>query len=487
MISLPRLHLGQRVIGLFLGVVLFVGMTLAPAPSGLSPEGWSTAGVAVLMAILWASEAIPVPATALLPLVLFPLLGIATIKSTSAPYAHPLIFLFLGGFLIALAMQRWNLHKRLALHIINIIGQRPQSLIIGFMLATAFLSMWVSNTATTMMMLPVALSITAVIAPVDDNQEPDRNIKHFCLCLMLGIAYSASIGGIATLVGTPPNALLAAFLSDTYGIKIGFAEWMMIGLPLVVILLPLAWLVLTRLVYPFDLPVHEDSQGAISRHLEDMGPLTFPEKRVAVVAVLVALAWMSRPLLSGLSAFSGLTDTGIAITGALVLFFLPAGQGYPGPVIRWEDAKDLPWGVLLLFGGGLSLATAFSTTGLAIWLGAGIGTLEVSNVLVLILLTVALIIFLTELTSNTATTAAFLPVLGSIAIALDISPLQLCLSAAVAASCAFMLPVATPPNAIVFSSGHVTIAEMARAGLWLNIAAIAVITLLAGNILPIFL
>jgi len=477
----------RRNIGLMLGITAFVVMLASPPPDTLSIEGWRTAAIAVLMAVFWASEAMPVPATALVPLVAFPLLGVSGIKATAAPYGHPLIFLFLGGFLLALGMQRWNLHRRIALHIVSLAGGRPHALVMAFMVATAFLSMWVSNTATTMMMLPVAVSVIAVLADSDDvASAPVRH--NFSLSLMLGIAYAASIGGLGTLVGTPPNALLAAFFSDTYGIEIGFAEWMMIGVPVVLIMLPLTWLLLTRLIYPFELKSLGEDESAVTATLRYMGDITVPEKRVGMVFLFVALFWICRPLLNDFALFKGLTDTGIAIGGALLLFLLPSGErtesGAQAPLLGWEGAKELPWGVLVLFGGGLSLAGAFSRTGLAEWIGSGIEAAGVSQTWAVILIVVALVIFLTELTSNTATTATLLPVLGSVAAGMGIAPLELAVPAALAASCAFMLPVATPPNAIVFGSGHVTIPEMVRAGLLLNLLGIMVITLFANLALP---
>jgi sodium-dependent dicarboxylate transporter 2/3/5 len=474
----PALITGKK-LGLVLGPGLFALILLTPPPADLSPQAWHVAALAVLMAVWWASEALPVAVTALLPLAVLPLMGVAPIRTAAAPYANPLIFLFMGGFLIALAMQRWHLHRRLALRIIHVVGNHPQALVIGFMVASAFLSMWVSNTATTMMMLPIALSVAGVVAP--DDSRPAR---HFSICLMLGIAYAASIGGLGTLVGTAPNALLAAFMVETYDVDIGFARWMMLGVPAVVVMLPCAWFVLTRLAYRFDLAPSPEAGALVDSELLAMGAMGPAERRVAGIFLLVALTWVTRPVLMTLPGLSGLNDSTIAILGGLALFVVPAGGGEKGALMTWEMAERLPWGLLLLFGGGLSLADAMASSGLAAWIGGALGGFSAWPLVGIAGLTVLVVIFLTELTSNTATTAALLPVLGAVATAMHQPPLGLVAPAALAASCAFMLPVATPPNAIVFGSGLVTIPQMMRAGLLLNILGVFVITALASVLVP---
>jgi sodium-dependent dicarboxylate transporter 2/3/5 len=471
---------GGRVqaIGLLLGPAVFVGMLLLPPPSGLETTAWRVAAVAALMALWWVTEAIPIPATGLLPLVLFPLLGIAPIGEAAAPYADPLIFLFLGGFLIALGLERWNLHRRIALGIVSAIGVRPGALVGGCMLATAFLSMWVSNTATAMMMLPIGMSVIGLLqrdvraaAGAAAPGGPDG----FPTALLLGIAYGASVGGLATLIGTPPNALLAAFMRRTYGVEIGFAQWMLIGLPLVAVMLAMTWLILTRIAFALPREAIPGAAELIRREIAGLGPLTTPEWRVGLVFAGAALLWVVRPLFGGV--LPALNDTTIAVAAGLLLFLVPAG----GPTSRgaalmdWETAKRLPWGVLLLFGGGLSLAAAIGASGLADWIGAGFAALGQWPVLLVVVLVTAGIVFLTELTSNTAIAAAFLPLMASVAPALGADPFLLTIPVALAASCAFMLPVATPPNAIVYGSGHLTVAQMARAGFLLNLAGIAAI------------
>lgn len=465
-------------LGLLLGAGLFVLLLVLPPPEGMPPVAWRVAAVAALMATWWVTEAIPIPATGLLPLVLFPLLGVAGMGQASAPYADPLIFLFLGGFLVALALERWNLHRRIALRTVALVGTRPPVLVGGFMLATAFLSMWVSNTATAVMMLPIGLSVIGLLRDRAGGDAAAEAGAGFAPALLLGIAYAASVGGLGTLIGTPPNALLAGFMARTYGVEIGFAQWMLIGLPLVAVLLFCTWVLLTRLV--FTLPRGEVAGigGLLQAELAALGPMTGPERRVAVVFAGMAALWVVRPLLGDL--VPGLSDTGIAIAAALALFVLPAGPGQGGKaLLDWDASRQLPWGVLLLFGGGLSLAAAIARSGLAEWIGAalsGLGGWPVLLVVLVVLVVVTAIIFLTELTSNTATAATFLPLVASVAPAVGADPFMLTIPAALAASCAFMMPVATPPNAIIYGSGQVTIAQMVRAGFWLNLVSILAIT-----------
>jgi sodium-dependent dicarboxylate transporter 2/3/5 len=464
---LHRRLLPRRRVGLAAGAALFAGMLLLPAPAGLGDAGWRTAAVGVLLAVWWMSEALPIPATSLLPILVFPLLGVAPVGAAAAPYAHELIFLFLGGFLIARAIERWGLHRRIALAVVERVGTRPSRLVAGFMIASAFLSLWISNTATTMLMLPIALSLVALLAGPGGVAEEDR--RRFALVLLLGIAYACSIGGMGTLIGTPGNALLAAFVADAYGRPIAFVEWMMVGLPIVVVGLPLVHLALTRLVFPLRLAEIPGGRAFLAAERSALGPMGTAEKRVAAVFAATAVAWVARPLLA--AVLPGLTDTGVALAGALALFLLPAGGGggEGRALLDWESARDLPWGVLLLFGGGLSLAQAVRDTGLAEWIGGLLAGAAVLPAPLLLVLVLAVILLLTELTSNTATVAAFLPVLASLAAATGQEPIALLAGATLAASGAFMLPVATPPNAIVFGSGHVSIPQMARAGCVLNL------------------
>ena len=449
----------------------------------MDPQAWRAAAVGLWMAIWWATEAIPVPVTAFLPIVVFEPLGIASIRDAAAPYANPIIYLFLGGFLMALALERWNLHRRIALAILDRTGTDGRRLIGGFMLVCAGLSMWMTNTSTTMMLLPIVLSVIAVIHDnVPDLSEKNRN--NFRIAMLLGLAYSASIGGLATLVGTPPNALLIGYLAENYGLEISFARWMTVGIPVTLVMLPIAWIVLTRLMYPVNVPASDAVKEHLHELREEMGPMTTPEKRVAVIFVLVILSWMLGRPLAEFIGIKGVTDPGIVMTAAVLLFMMPSGSKSQAQLMTWHDARRLPWGVLILFGGGLSLAAAVSNTGLALWLGESLAPLNAWGLAVLVVASVALVIFLTELTSNLATTATLLPVMGAIAVQAGLPPLLLTVPITIAASCAFMLPVATPPNAIVFATGEITIPQMVRAGFVLNLIGIVVVTIIALYVAP---
>lgn len=472
----------RQTIGFVAGIVVFIALLWMDAPGGLSEAGWKTAAVGLLMAVWWISEAIPIPVTALMPVVAFPLLGILSLEEALAPYANPLIFLFLGGFIIAVALQKWNLHERIALNIIRQVGMDPHSIIIGFMIAAAFLSMWVSNTATALMMLPIVLSVLHLVdrrAP-EDGASPaaDRN---FGLVLLLTVAYSCNIGGMGTLIGTPPNALLAGYMLENYGVEIGFAQWMTIGLPLVLVALPLMYVLLTKIIYPIRLEKLPGGAALIRSRLEELGHMSRAEVRVAGVFAATAILWMVRPLLT--DWVPGLSDAGIAMGAGMVLFLIPSGRPGNEAVLSWEDTGEIPWGVLILFGGGLSLAAAISTTGLAAWIGEGMHALDAWPLLLIVAVVITTIVFLTELTSNTATTAAFLPIMGSLAVGLGQNPLLLVVPTALAASCAFMMPVATPPNAIVYGSDRISIPAMSRAGIWMNLLMIVLTTVLAFSLL----
>ena len=461
----------RQTLGLALGVVVFVAMSMAPPPSGLELAGWRVAAVTLLMAILWMTEAVPLAATALLPLALFPLLGVAKIDEVAAPYANPLVFLFLGGFLIALSIERWNLHRRIALTVIHRVGSREDFQIGGFMLATAAISMWVSNTATTIMMLPVALSII----PRDARGAVDPPKQEFASALLLAVAYGASIGGVATLVGTPPNALFAGFMLETYDIQIGFGQWMLIGVPVSVLMLAICWILLTRCLYAIGRQEAPGAREGIRQTLHEMGPASSAEKRTAVVFAITAALWLLRPLLSHQFPALQLSDTSIAIAGALSLFVIPTGLQRGQFLLSWEYAERLPWGVLLLFGGGLTLASSISGSGLADWIGAQLTGLDAWPVVLLVAVVTVMVVLFSELASNTATAATFLPVVAALAMSAGHDPLRLVVPTALAASLGFMLPVATPPNAIVFGSGYVTVPQMLRAGGWLDLAGAAVI------------
>jgi len=367
-------------------------------------------------------------------------------------------------------MERWDLHRRIALSIVSFVGVKPSSIIIGFIISSAFISMWVSNTATALMMMPIGLSVLNLVSKQKDSTDK----INFEIVLVLSIAYACNIGGMGTLIGTPPNALLAGFVKENYGFEIGFMQWMLVGVPLMLVSLPIMYLLLTKVIYPIKLKHLPGGRQLIDEELSELGPITSQEKKVAAVFCCTAALWIFRPLLTRI--IPGLTDAGIAIGAAVVLFIIPSNFQNGEFILRWSDTKKMPWGVLILFGGGLSLASAISSTGLAKWIGQGVTILGGWPVLCLVGLVVLLIVFLTEMTSNTATTAAFLPILASIAVGLGENPLLLAIPAALGASCAFMLPVATPPNAIVYGSGKITIPEMSKAGLWLNVVFIVLLT-----------
>jgi len=465
-------------LGFWIGLLFLAGVFFTAPPGQLSSEAWRTALVALLMAVWWMTEAIPIPVTALAPIVLFPLLNIEDVKATAAPYAHPLIFLFMGGFILALAMQRSGLHRRLALRIIAVLGGKPRSIVAGFMIATAFISMWVSNTATTLMMLPIGLSVI----DINRGRIGETEMHRFSLVLLLGIAYSASIGGLGTLIGTPPNALLAAVMEETFHQSISFVQWMGFGVPLAVLGLAIAYVLLNHVLYP----VRIDNFGGsefIHDELEQLGPMTVFEKRVAALFLFTAIMWMSRPLLQKI--VPGLSDAGIAIFSAILTFIIPAEKAGGESLMRWPEALKLPWGILLLFGGGLSLAHTISASGLSGWIGEQMNALSSMPIFLITGLAVLLVIFLTELTSNTATAATFLPIMAALAVSLGVHPMILTAPAAAAATCAFMLPVATPPNAIVYGSGEIKMQNMVKTGLVLNLVFTVVITAVAFLLVPL--
>lgn len=471
-------------VGLWLGLVVFGGMLLAPAPEALGLEGWRVAAVGVLMAIWWMTEALPIAATSLVPLVLFPMLGAVPLAEAAAPYANPVIFLFLGGFLLAAAMERWGLHRRLALAILAAVGTGPRSVLAGLMAATAFLSMWISNTATAVMMLPIAASIALLARGGTAGYDAGPEAARFSRALLLGIAYAASIGGMATLIGTPTNALLAGFMRESYGAELSFAGWMAVGLPVSLLGLGLAFGVLAYVRPGVYLGAFAGGEALVHAERAALGRASAAEWRVGLVFGAVAVLWVVRPLLAPL--VPGLTDEGLAIAGALVLFALPVrdAAGHRVRVLDWATAERIPWGVLLLFGGGLSLAAAIQATGLATWIGGLAAGAAAWPLWALVALVCFVILLLTELTSNTATAAAFLPVLAAVALSAGHAPLVLLVPAVIAASGAFMLPVATPPNAVVFGSGLVSLREMARVGVVLNLLFLLLLVAFAAFALP---
>ncbi|HSR53097.1 MAG TPA: SLC13 family permease [Acidobacteriota bacterium] len=476
----------RKKIGLIAGPLLFAGVLLAPAPQGLSGEGQMVLASALWMATWWLSEALPIPATALLPLALFPLAGVRGAGEVSAAYMDPNIVLFMGGFFLAQAIQRWGLHRRIALFILVKVGSRPARLVLGFMLATAFLSMWVSNTATAIMMLPIGI---AVLAQMEERGLSERS--QLPAVLMLGIAYAASIGGTATLIGTPPNIVLASQYAHLFHDRpqIGFVEWMTIGVPFAAVFLPLVWIYLTRW---FSSVAGEDAVGSadyLRQQYRELGPLSSAEKRVGIVFALAAAGWIFRrdihlgffgiPGWSHMLGIEGTVhDSTVAVAASLLLFTIPADWKKGKFLLNWEWARKIPWGVLVLFGGGIALAQAMDASGVAGWIGNGLEFFAGFPKIALIAVVCLTLTFLTEVTSNTATSTIFMPILAGLSVTLGVDPLLLMIPGALSASCAFMLPVATPPNAIVFGSNRVTMQQMSRAGLALNFLGAALITLL---------
>ncbi|WP_067516159.1 SLC13 family permease [Endozoicomonas ascidiicola] len=467
-------------LSLFAGPLVLLLTIVLPAPEGMETHAWYMVGVATMMAIWWVSEVVPIPVTSLLPILLIPLLGIASIKQVTAPYAHPMIYLFFGGFMLGMAMERWNLHKRIALHIMLRTGVRPDRQIAGFMIATAFLSMWVSNTATSVMMLPIGISVASMVTGSDEKENTD-----FSKALLLAIAYSASIGGLATLIGTPPNALLAAFLSENYNMEVGFAQWMMVGLPMSLLMLVVAWFWLTRFGFKLSKEENPEARNIISKQLKDLGAMSRGEKTVAIIFTVTALCWIFRPFLK--DYIPGLSDTIIAIAATISLFVIPVKHDERVYVMSWEKAREIPWGVLMLFGGGLTLAAQIKSTGLATWVADAMSIANGMPVLLVVAFVVTVITFLTELTSNTATAAGFLPLMGALGVTLGIDPVLLAAPAALACSFAFMMPVATPPNAVVFGSGKLAITDMMKAGFALNIMGVLLVTFVGYFLIGAFL
>ncbi len=437
----------------------------------------AVAAVTVLMGVWWMTEAIPLAATALLPLAVFPLAGVGSMKEVGSPYASATIFLFMGGFLIALALQRWNLHRRMALFVVKVVGTSPKRIVLGFMLATGFLSMWVSNTATAVVMLPIGTSVLALTAETVGGM---KNQKRFATGLMLGIAYAASIGSLGTLIGTPPNALLKGYMEESWGITLGFGKWMIVGMPLATIFLVIAWFLLVTIFRP-EMNTIPGGKELINEEIDKLGPWTSPQILTGFIFVGAALSWVFIPLL--FPDLPGYDDAIVGIIAGLLLFTLPADSKTGVRLLDWKTANEMPWDVLLLFGGGLSLSAMFNASGLSLWIGEMAKALGNLPTLLIVAAVTVLVLFLTEITSNTATAATFLPIMGGVAVGIgltdngDINVLLLCIPVALAATCAFMLPVATPPNAIAYSSGYVKIGDMIKGGLWLNLIGTVLITL----------
>ena len=457
-----------------LGPLLFLSTLFLNPPYEMTESGFKLLGIILWMAVWWISEVVPIAVTALLPIILFPSANVLNIQETGSNYGHKYIFLFIGGFILANAIQKWNLHRRIALNIILRLGGSNDKIILGFMLATGFLSMWISNTATTVMMLPIALS---VINQMKDHPDTLKNEnKIFGKALMLAVAYSASAGGIATLIGTPPNLIFAGFVLDNFNIEISFFQWMKIGLPVSIILMFFVWWFLTKVAFKMNKAGFPGGKKEINRLLNQMGGISNEEKKILSVFTITILCWIFRKNTINL-IIPNFDDSMIAISSAIILFILPSKTNKE-PLMKWKDAISIPWGILLLFGGGLSIAKGFQATGLDNWIGEQLTFISFSSAFIVILLIVAGVNFLTELTSNMATTAMLLPVMIPLATLMDINPYLLLVGTTLAASCAFMLPVATPPNAVVFGSKLLNIADMVKVGILINLFSILLILLM---------
>ena len=472
-------------VGRILGPLAFFLVYYLVDTPGLAPEGKLMLGLTLWMAIWWITDAVPIAGTALLPLMVLPLSGVLNLKQVSNNYMDPTVLLYMGGFLLATSIEKWNLHKRIALNIINLLGTDLRRIVLGFMLATGFLSMWISNSATALMMLPIGL---AVIGQFKNHLGDENGIlsTHLAKNILLGIAYEASIGGMATLIGTPTNNVLRAVVEKLYNYTIDFNEWMLFAFPFSVVLLAIAWFYLVNFGNPLPKKFNlTEAKSVIQDQIVSLGKITYEEKTVLIVFGLVCFSWITRSFLLA-PLLPALDDTIIALLGVMLLLLLPSsGKSEPkGRILDWKTAEQIPWGVLILFGGGLALAEGFKETGLASWIGQHLSLIEGVSFFVLLLIIVAAVNFLTEVTSNVATASMLLPILASVAIKLDVHPFGLMVGATLAASCAFMLPVATPPNAVVFGPGYLKIKDMVKAGLWLNVISIILLTLMVYYILP---
>ncbi|ADH97821.1 SLC13 family permease [Salisediminibacterium selenitireducens] len=478
----------KQVIGLLLGPLLFFAVLFLFPADDLPTAARGVLAATAWIATWWITEAIPIPVTSLLPVLLFPLVADISVGDVTPNYGNDIVFLFLGGFIIALALERWNLHKRIAITIIDFIGTSPKRLMLGFMLATAVLSMWISNTATAMMMVPIGTAIIYQLSHLIDEspvKDAKKQAEFFAKGLMIAIAYAASIGGLGTIIGTPPNTILAGQLRELFDVDLSFAGWMAFGVPLSIVLLILAWLYLVFFAFPMSLKEIPGSKEVIAGEKKALGRISADEKMVLTVFSLTALAWILRSFVLQEFVHPNINDAFIAIFGAIVLFMIPSFQYQGVKLMNWDTAKNVPWGILILFGGGLAIAGGFSDTGLDVWIGSQLTVLAGVHFILIVLAVTALVVFLTEITSNTASATMLMPVMAGFALAIDVHPLAMMVPAAVAASCAFMLPVATPPNAVVFGSGYLKMGDMIKAGVWMNIISIIIIVGFVTVLLPV--
>ena len=483
--DVKRSYSTVQLVGLILGPLLFIIMMFFLSPEGMNAESQSVLAVTLWVATWWITEAIPIPVTSLLPIFLLPVTGAMEADAVTSSYGNDIIFLFLGGFFIATAMEKWNLHKRLALAIISFIGTGTQRILLGFMTATAFLSMWVSNTAAVMMMIPMGLAITAQVAAALKGTPEEKELPKFEKALIFGIGYAGTIGGLGTLIGTPPNIILAAQVKELFGVEISFAGWMLVAVPIVIVLLFSTWFYLGRFAFKMNLKGLPGGKEVIQQERHGLGKTSFEEKAVSAVFIFAAFMWITREFL-WMGVLPGLKDGMIAVVAAVLLFALPTSKKIGKRILSWEDSKEIPWGVLLLFGGGLAIAAGFRETGLSEWIGSQLTALEGFHMIVIIAASSFLVLALTEFTSNTATATMILPVLAALAMTMNIHPYALMVPAAMAANCAFMLPVGTPPNAIIYGTGKLKLGDMVRVGFIINVFVLILIILAAYYLLPLF-
>lgn len=476
----------RKVIGLITGPSLFFLILLLHPEFSLDQNAWKVLALAAWMITWWITEAVPIPATALLPMIMLPLMRVFTISESTAPYASPIIFLFMGGFLIALGLEKYNLHKRIALNLIRVTGTNANGIILGFMIATAFLSAWISNTATTVMMLPIAMSVINLLIGTDKRSQDEdhkKSFRLFALGLLLSIAYSANIGGTTTIIGTPPNVVLVGYVNQFYDIDLEFSRWLLIGIPISIVLLALCYFMITRVLFPNNLNKIEGSEEIIKNELDQLGKLKKEERMVAAIFTLTALGWIFKSQINQLIGFPLLNDTVTAMTGGILMFATPVNLKKGVLLLDWSDTKRLPWGILILFGGGLTLAKGMETTGIIQLIGDRISENPTMSVLVLTSILITVMLFMTELMSNVALVTIFIPVVFGIGEGFGIDPVKLAIPVTFAASCAFMLPISTPPNAIVFASGKIQVRDMMRAGFLLNLISILVLIIASFTII----
>jgi solute carrier family 13 (sodium-dependent dicarboxylate transporter), member 2/3/5 len=473
----------SKAIGLIAGPLVFIFLLNTAAPTGLNQEAWKVIALAAWMVAWWITEAMPLPVTALLPMIVLPMLGIFSQEEASTPYASPIVFLFMGGFLIALAMEKRNLHSRIALNLIRVIGTNPNGIILGFMIATAFLSMWISNTATAVMMLPIAVSVVRLLSE-RISEENQKGVKNFSLVLLLSIAYAANIGGTATIIGTPPNVVMVGYINQFYNYDLAFGKYLLVGIPAAIIMLAITYLLLTKILYPNKIKGQKDTGELVTNKLLALGKISRAEWLVAIIFVLTALAWIFRSPINNIIGNSFLNDTLIAMAGGILMFIVPVNFKKGEFIMDWSATKELPWGILLLFGGGLTLAKAMEVTGIIQSVGEAVSGNSQWELWLLLLALTSIMLFMTELMSNVALCVIFLPVVLGIADGLNIPPLMLAIPVTLASSYAFMMPVSTPPNAIVYSSGYISMKQMVKAGFILNLISIILLMILSQTLIP---